>query len=70
MNERMQAFKRTRGYHLRNHGGPLRICSEVVCQSRITRLKSRRQPWTIAPYEKGGTKHALRAALLAGTGDR
>lgn len=66
----MKAFARARGYHLRHHGGPLLGCSEVICASRVQRLRSGAQLHTIAQFEKGGRMHEVRAALLAGTGDR
>ena len=66
----MKAYKRARGYHLRHHGGPLRICSEVTCSSRVLRLRSGIGLRTVAPYEPGGHLHEVRATLLAGTGDR
>lgn len=70
MSELMQAFKRARGYHLRNHGGPMLGCSSENCISRVRRLRSGIGLRTVAPYEPGGHLYAVRAALLAGTGDR
>jgi hypothetical protein len=68
--EKMQAYKRARGYHLRNHGGPMLGCSSETCGSRVLRLRSGIGLRTVAPYEPGGHLHEVRVALLAGTGDR
>jgi hypothetical protein len=70
MSERLKAFRRARGYHLRRHGGPMLGCTSEVCVNRVWRLRSGIQPWAIAPYEQGGRMQSLRVAILAGSGNR
>ena len=54
MTERINAFRRTRAFHLRRaHSHPLRTCPSPICQNRVQRLRAGLRPWTIAAHEKG-----------------